>query len=44
MAKKQLVELVNSLKKSGIQISFTKPRSQAILSLNPTKTMPSPSN
>ncbi len=28
MAKKQLVDLVNKMKKSGIKISFTKPRSQ----------------
>ncbi|WP_193224487.1 hypothetical protein [Bacillus sp. B1-b2] len=28
MAKKQLVDLVNSMKKSGIKIGFTKPKSQ----------------
>jgi hypothetical protein len=33
MASKQLIELVNGLKKSGIQISFTKPRSKISLFL-----------
>ena len=33
MASKQLIELVNRLKKSGIQISFTKPRSKISLYL-----------
>lgn len=31
MAKKQLVELVNKMKKSGIKISFTKPKSQYLV-------------
>ncbi|WP_445487107.1 hypothetical protein [Niallia sp. 03133] len=31
MAKKQLVDLVNRMKKSGIKISFTKPKSQYIV-------------
>ncbi|WP_275670908.1 hypothetical protein [Bacillus mesophilum] len=44
MAKKQLVELVNRLKKSGIKVSFTKPRTQAILSLHASKTLPTASN
>ena len=33
MASKQLIELVNRLKQSGIQISFTKPRSKISLYL-----------
>ncbi len=28
MAKKQLVEIVNRLKKSGVKVSITKPRSE----------------
>ena len=36
MASKQLVELVNRLKQSGIQISFTKPRSKISLFLQET--------
>ncbi|MFT8323672.1 MAG: hypothetical protein ABF649_22805, partial [Bacillus sp. (in: firmicutes)] len=31
MSKKQLVDLVNKMKKSGIKISFTKPKSQYIV-------------
>ncbi|MDE5051908.1 hypothetical protein NDK25_05705 [Niallia taxi] len=31
MARKQLVDLVNKMKKSGIKISFTKPRSHLIV-------------
>ncbi|AGX04364.1 MULTISPECIES: hypothetical protein [Bacillaceae] len=34
MAKKQLVDLVNRLKKSGIKISFTKPKSDYLLHIN----------
>ncbi|WP_428908523.1 hypothetical protein [Niallia sp. Krafla_26] len=33
MPSKQLVDLVNKLKSSGIQISFTKPRSKMVLHL-----------
>ena len=36
MASKQLIELVNGLKQSGIQISFTKPRSKISLYLQET--------
>ncbi|WP_257958830.1 MULTISPECIES: hypothetical protein [Bacillus] len=28
MAKKQLIDFVNQLKKSGIKVSFTKPKSE----------------
>ncbi|MCD4838780.1 MULTISPECIES: hypothetical protein [Neobacillus] len=33
MAKKQLIELVNKLKKAGIKVSLTKPKSNYHLSL-----------
>ncbi|MGJ7921551.1 hypothetical protein [Neobacillus sp. LXY-4] len=33
MAKKQLIDFVNKLKESGINVSFTKPRSQFLLTL-----------
>lgn len=33
MAKKQLIELVDRLKKSGIQASITKPRSKTLIVL-----------
>jgi len=33
MAKKQLVDLVNKMKNSGIKISFTKPKSQFLVPL-----------
>ncbi len=34
MPNKQLVDLVNRMQKSGIQISFTKPRTKILLHLN----------
>ncbi|MDQ0268440.1 hypothetical protein [Cytobacillus purgationiresistens] len=42
MAKKQLVDLVNRLKKAGIKVSLTKPRS--LMSIQPPKPIPSASN
>ncbi|WP_269748492.1 hypothetical protein [Robertmurraya korlensis] len=33
MAKKQLIDLVNRLKGSGIKVSFSKPRPQSMLLL-----------
>ncbi|MDZ5474517.1 hypothetical protein SM124_22840 [Bacillus sp. 31A1R] len=44
MPKKTLIELVESLKKSGIQVSFTKPRSESLLLLPPCKTLTSTTN
>lgn len=37
MAKKHLVDFVNKLKESGINISFTKPRSQFFLTMGQPK-------
>jgi hypothetical protein len=39
MASKQIIELVNRLKKSGIQISFTKPRSKISLYIQENSTI-----
>lgn len=41
MAKAQLVELVEKLKKAGINVSLSKPRSEALNLLN---NQPAPSN
>ncbi|WP_256233925.1 hypothetical protein [Bacillus sp. EB600] len=37
MAKKQISELVNKLKKAGIKASLTKPKSNYLLSLQQSK-------
>ncbi|WML53722.1 hypothetical protein RCG17_03325 [Neobacillus sp. PS3-12] len=37
MAKKQISELVVKLKKAGIKVSLTKPKSKYLLSLNQSK-------
>ncbi|MDM5207783.1 hypothetical protein MKX67_12480 [Cytobacillus sp. FSL W7-1323] len=42
MEKTQIVDLVNRLKKAGIKVSLTKPRS--LLTIQPCKAMPSASN
>ncbi len=44
MAKKQLTELVNRLKKAGIKASLTKPKSNYLLSLQQLKKYPSSVN
>ncbi|WP_187118978.1 hypothetical protein [Bacillus marasmi] len=41
MAKNHLIDFVNKLKESGINVSFTKPRSQFVLKLVPPKQTPS---
>ncbi|MED4204026.1 hypothetical protein [Neobacillus mesonae] len=44
MAKKQLAELVNKLKKAGIKASLTKPKSNYLLSLQELRKYPSSVN
>ncbi|KAF0822883.1 MULTISPECIES: hypothetical protein [Bacillaceae] len=44
MAKKQLVDLVNRLKKSGIKVSFSKPRSKTLILINQNKNLSSSAN
>lgn len=44
MPKKQLIELVNRLKNSGIQISFTKPRPEILQALQNNKKLSSSTN
>ncbi|WP_302053217.1 hypothetical protein [Bacillus sp. FJAT-29790] len=44
MAKKQLVELVNRLKKAGINVSFTKPRSKMLIAFPQNKRLSSTTN
>ncbi|WP_313799320.1 hypothetical protein [Cytobacillus sp.] len=44
MAKKQLVELVTRLKKAGINVSFTKPRSKMLISLPQNKRLTTTTN
>jgi hypothetical protein len=44
MAKNQLTELVNKLKKAGIKASLTKPKSNYLLSLQQIKKYPSSVN
>ncbi len=44
MAKKQLTDLVNKLKKAGIKVSLTKPKSNYLLSLQQLKKFPSSVN
>jgi hypothetical protein len=44
VAKKQLVDLVNRLKKAGINVSFTKPRSKMLLALPQNKRLSSTTN
>ncbi|MDP4084935.1 MAG: hypothetical protein Q8934_10010 [Bacillota bacterium] len=44
MAKKQISELVNKLKKAGIKASLTKPKSNYLLSLQQIKKCPSSLN
>jgi hypothetical protein len=44
MAKKQLTELVNKLKKAGIKASLTKPKSNYLLSLQQIRKYPSSVN
>ncbi|WP_260630955.1 hypothetical protein [Bacillus sp. S/N-304-OC-R1] len=44
MAKKQLVDLVNRLKKAGINVSFTKPRSKMIIAFPQNKRLSSTTN
>ncbi|WP_275950861.1 hypothetical protein [Cytobacillus citreus] len=44
MAKKQLVELVNRLKKAGINVSFTKPRSKMLIAFPQNKSLSSSTN
>jgi hypothetical protein len=44
MAKQQLIELVNHLTKSGIEISFTKPKSKLLVLLQQQKALSSTSN
>lgn len=44
MAKKQLAEIVNKLKKAGIKASLTKPKSNYLLSLQQIKKFPSSVN
>jgi predicted peroxiredoxin len=44
MAKKQISELVNKLKKAGIKASLTKPKSNYLLSLQHIKKCPSSVN
>ncbi|MDQ6599253.1 MULTISPECIES: hypothetical protein [Bacillaceae] len=44
MAKKQLTEFVNKLKKAGIKVSLTKPKSNYLLSLQQIKRYPSSVN
>ncbi len=44
MPKKQLVDLVNSLKKSGIKIGFTKPKSNILQVLHRPQNLSSSAN
>ncbi|CAM3640639.1 MULTISPECIES: hypothetical protein [Cytobacillus] len=44
MAKKQLVDLVNRLKQSGIKVSFSKPRSKTLILINQNKNLSSSTN
>ena len=44
MAKEELIELVNRLKKAGIKISFTKPKSHYIFLLEKEEKLSSPAN
>jgi pyridoxine 5'-phosphate synthase PdxJ len=44
MAKKQLTELVNKLKKAGIKVSLTKPKSNYLMTLQQIAKCPSSVN
>ncbi|MEK3990680.1 MULTISPECIES: hypothetical protein [Robertmurraya] len=44
MAKKQLIDLVNRLKGSGIKVSFSKPRPKSILLLQQQAKLSSSTN
>ncbi|MFE8699482.1 hypothetical protein ACFYKX_02470 [Cytobacillus sp. FJAT-54145] len=44
MAKKQLIDLVNRLKNSGIKVSFTKPRPKSLIALQQHEKLTSSTN